>query len=211
MYDPGNIQLKGKTVALRPMRTDDANALHQAASQDRSSYLYNWVPDSLEDTQRYIARALEAREKGARYPFVIVCNEQIIGTTSYSDYQPWQWGKHGLDNQRQSPDVVEIGSTWLAASAQRTSCNSEAKYLLLRYAFETWKVHRVALRTDERNARSRAAIERLGTHFDGVRRGDVPGWDGTVRHSAFYSLLIDEWPDAKVIMETRLYGTAPHA
>ncbi len=84
--------------------------------------------------------------------------------------------------------MVEIGSTWLAVSAQRTWCNTEAKYLLLSHALDVWKVHRVALKTDERNARSRRAIERLGARFEGVRRADMPGQDGSVRSSAYYSI-----------------------
>ena len=92
------------------------------------------------------------------------------------------------------PDAVEVGSTWLAASAQRTRCNTEAKYLLLAHAFEGWEVHRVSLRTDERNERSRRAIERLGAQFEGIRRVDMPGQDGTVRNSACYSIVRAEWP-----------------
>ena len=83
---------------------------------------------------------------------------------------------------------------WLAASAQRTRCNTEAKYLLLSHAFDVWRVHRVSLKTDERNTKSRRAIERLGAVFDGVRRADMPGQDGSVRNSAYYSIVPGEWP-----------------
>ena len=92
---------------------------------------------------------------------------------------------------------MEIGYTWLAQSAQRTRCNSETKYLLLEQSFDTWKVHRVSFRTDERNERSRKAIERLGAKFEGIRRCDMPGIDLSVRNSAFYSILLDEWPEIK--------------
>ena len=84
--------------------------------------------------------------------------------------------------------------TWLAASAQRTGANTEAKSLMLGHAFEAWEVHLVRLRTDRRNLRSRTAIERLGARFEGVRRADRPGVDGTVRDSAFYSITRAEWP-----------------
>ena len=90
--------------------------------------------------------------------------------------------------------MAEIGHTWLAASAQRTGINTEAKFLMLRHAFEVWEVHVVRLRSDQRNARSRSAIERLGARFEGVRRADRPGADGTVRDSAFYSISVAEWP-----------------
>lgn len=206
MYCPDEIELAGAEVHLRPMRIEDVDALALAAQEDRRHYLYNWVPDSVDDTRAYVDRALAARDAGQRFPFVIEWQGQIVGTTSYSNYQPWHWGKHGADKQRDTPDVVEIGSTWLAASAQRTRCNSEAKYLLLGYAFEVWRVYRVALRTDERNSRSRSAIQRLGTTFEGIRRADVPGWDGTVRNSAFFSMVAQEWPKAKAAMAERLYG-----
>ncbi len=99
------------------------------------------------------------------------------------------------------PDAVEIGSTWLAASAQRTRCNTECKYLLLAHAFDTWAVHRVFLKTDERNERSRRAIERLGAIFEGIRRSDMPAQDGTVRNSACYSIVRAEWPGVKSRLE----------
>jgi len=206
MFLPKEIELSGVEVRLRSLRLEDAAELLLGAQEDRSKYLYNWVPDSLEDTQAYIQSALSAREKGLRYPFAIEWKSRTVGTTSYSNFQPWVWGKHGRDMQRDSPDVVEIGSTWVAASAQRTMCNSEAKYLLFHYAFEDWQVHRVALRTDERNETSRSAIQRLGASFDGIRRADVPGWDGTVRNSAYYSVVAAEWPKVKAAMEDRLYG-----
>ena len=89
--------------------------------------------------------------------------------------------------RRDLPDAVEIGATWLAASARRTAVNTEAKLLLLRHAFEVWDVHRVRFKTDVRNARSRASIERLGAVFEGVLRADRPGADG----SAGLGLLLD--------------------
>lgn len=106
--------------------------------------------------------------------------------------------KHGR------PDVVEIGGTWLAASAQRTRCNTEAKYLLLRHAFEVWDVHRVAFRTDVRNETSRAAIERLGAKLEGIRRADKPARDGIVRDSIFFSIVRAEWSVVGATLERRL-------
>ena len=91
-----------------------------------------------------------------------------------------------------------------AASAQRTQCNTEAKHLLLSHAFDVWQVHRLSLKTDERNAGSRRAIERLGAMFEGVRRGDMPGQDGTVRSSAYYSIMRAEWPAVRKTLEDAL-------
>jgi RimJ/RimL family protein N-acetyltransferase len=95
-------------------------------------------------------------------------------------------------------------SAWLAASAQRTRCNTEAKSLLFTYAFEVWNVYRVSLRTDERNARSRRAIERLGARFEGIRRADMPGQDDVVRNSAFYSIVRDEWSEVRARLRESL-------
>jgi len=93
--------------------------------------------------------------------------------------------------------VVEISSTWYAASAQRTGINTEVKLLQLTHAFEAWRVLRVTFKTDARNARSRTAIERLGAQVEGVRRAHSPAGDGTVRDSAYYSITAPEWPTVR--------------
>ena len=109
---------------------------------------------------------------------------------------------------RSAPDAVEIGGTWLAASAQRTAVNTDAKLSMLTHAFEHWGAQRVDLKTDARNDRSRAAIERLGARLDGVVRNWqpslVPGEEGTPRDSALYSIIPSEWPAIKATLESRL-------
>ena len=102
------------------------------------------------------------------------------------------------------PDGVEIGWTWLAASAQRTPINTEAKWLMLRHAFEVWKVRVVRLNTDRRNARSRSAIERIGGRLDGVVRANRVASDGTLRDSALYSIVESEWPEADAALRASL-------
>src|SRR5262249_40817983 len=102
------------------------------------------------------------------------------------------------------PDVVEIGAPWLAALAQRTAINTEAKLLMLTHAFETWRVHRVSLMTDARNERSRRAILRLGARFDGVIRAQRTAVDGTIRDTAAFSILEEEWPMVKQQLQSRL-------
>ena len=99
---------------------------------------------------------------------------------------------------------MEIGATWLAASAQRTRCNTEAKYLLLSHAFDVWRVHRVTLKTDARNAQSRRGIERIGAVFEGVRRAHMPAQDGSIRDSAYYSIVRAEWPAVRKALEAAL-------
>jgi RimJ/RimL family protein N-acetyltransferase len=188
------ITLRGADVTLRPICQNDAEALALAAAESSEHYAYTQVPQGIDEARTYIAQALATAN---RYPFAILWKNRIVGSTSFMDIQQWHWPENCAMQRTDQPDVVEIGSTWLAASAQRTRCNTEAKFLLLQYAFEVWQVHRVSLRTDERNARSRAAIERLGAMFEGIRRADKPATDCTVRHSAFYSIVQSEWPAVK--------------
>jgi len=198
--------LRGQTVTLRPLSMADADGLAAAAAESRSRYVYTRVPDGVEDARRYVETALAEREAGRRLPFAIVWRDRVVGSTSYLDLQQWRWPAGSPPARTEHPDVVEIGATWLAASAQRTRCNTEAKYLLLSNAFDAWRVHRVALKTDERNAQSRRAIERLGAIFEGVRRADMPGQDGSVRNSAYYSILHAEWPLVRTRLEDALAG-----
>ena len=107
------------------------------------------------------------------------------------------------------PDEGDIGGTWLAASAQRTAINTEAKYLLLRNAFDQWNVHRVAICTDSRNTQSRTAIVRIGASFEGILRSHrgsyAPGEENIVaRDSAMYSVVRASWPDVRRSLEARL-------
>jgi RimJ/RimL family protein N-acetyltransferase len=194
--------LAGPTVTLRPLSIADAAALAEAAAESRQHYTYTTVPDGVAEAERYIATALGERESGRRMPFVTVWRERVAGCTSYLDLQQWRWPAGSPLQRTDRPDALEIGATWLAASAQRTRCNTEAKYLMLTHAFDVWQVHRVALKTDERNARSRQAIERLGARLDGVRRGDMAGQDGT-----YYSILRAEWPAIRAKLEASLQSS----
>jgi RimJ/RimL family protein N-acetyltransferase len=196
--------LRGDTVLLRALTRDDEQALADAAGESRASYLFSPVPDGLVGTRRYIDKALRQRDEGARLPFVIERHGRVVGTTSYSELTPWEWPEGSPLQRHDRPDAVEVGYTWLAHSAQRTAVNTEAKYLLFRHAFEHWEVHSVSLRTDLRNERSRAAIERVGARFDGVRRAHCPGADGTLRTSAFFSILRAEWPEVRARLEAQL-------
>ena len=199
------VVLRGPTVTLRPLAEADADLLAAAAAESRDSYRFTRVPEGVEDARRYIQLALTERDAGRRLPFAIVWRDRVVGSTSYLEIQHWRWPA-GSPRQRTTevPDVVDIGATWLAASAQRTRCNTEAKLLMLAHAFDVWRVHRVALKTDERNAASRRAIERLGARLDGVRRADMPGQDGAVRHSAYYSIMDAEWPAVRTALRDAL-------
>jgi RimJ/RimL family protein N-acetyltransferase len=196
--------LRGREVVLRPLELGDVAALVAAASESRASYGYNTVPDGVAETQQYVQRALADRERGFRMPFTTLWNGRVVGTTSYSELEPWRWPEGSPHVRNDRPDAAEVGYTWLAASAQRTRVNTEAKFLLLSHAFEVWSVHSITIRTDVRNERSRRAIERLGAKLDGVRRAHCAGADGTVRSSAFFSIVADEWPAVRAALVHRL-------
>ena len=187
-----------------PLGHEHAEALALAAAESRDSYGFSPVPHGIDEVRQYIASALGARDKGLRFAFATLYRGRAVGSTSYSDYEPWKWPEGSLLQRTDRPDVLEIGYTWLAASAQRTRCNTEAKRLMLAHAFETWQAHRVCLRTDVRNERSRNAIARLGAQFEGVRRADKPSSDGLVRDSAFFSILLAEWPAVRARLADQL-------
>jgi RimJ/RimL family protein N-acetyltransferase len=196
--------LAGREVTLRPLSIDDVAALEAAASESRAHYGFSIVPDGRGPMRTYVERFIEQRDQGNRLPFATVWRGRVVGSTSFIEPRIWQWPVGSELQRSDRPDTVEIGSTWLAASAQRTRCNTEAKLLMLGHAFETWRVHSVSFKTDERNQRSRRAIERLGARLDGIRRADMPGADGTVRTSAYYSITAPEWPAIKCGLEDRL-------
>lgn len=156
--------LRGAHVALEPLAREHADALLGAALEDRSTYGFTAVPDSPAAMRQYIDGLLADAARGAVVPFAqrSIATGALVGCTRYLDIHHWRSAPR--------PDAVEIGGTWLAASAQRTPINTEAKLLLLTNAFETWGVERVAICTDADNARSRAAIERIGATFEGILR-----------------------------------------
>jgi RimJ/RimL family protein N-acetyltransferase len=194
--------LEGAHVRLEPLTMAHADALLAAASEDRSSYAYSRVPQGPDGVVAFIDDALAWQRDGRRIPFATrwLDGDRIVGSTSFFP-EEWPWSE-GSGH----PDAVEIGFTWLAASAQRTPVNTEAKLLMMTHAFEVWHVRRLFLKTDARNVRSRAAIERLGAMFEGVLRQHMPahGPGGGVRDSAFYSVLPAEWPAVKAGLRSKL-------
>jgi RimJ/RimL family protein N-acetyltransferase len=193
--------LPGNLVRLEPLSLAHADELVAAATEDRSTYGFTHVPPA-EAMEAYIDELLAARSAGETLPLtqVRVSDGRPVGITRYLLFR---WA-----TDRPVPYAVEIGGTWLAASAQRSGINVEAKLLLLRHAFEEWDMARVDFKTDARNARSRAAIEGLGARFEGVLRNwqpsHVPGEEGGLRDSAMYSITADEWPDVHRHLSRRL-------
>jgi N-acetyltransferase len=178
-----------------------------AASGSRDTYSFTLVPGTAAETAAYIDGALAEQDAGRALPFATVDRARgvVVGCTRLFNIEFWPWPP-GNPNQRgpERPDVVEIGWTWLAAAAQRTPINTEAKLLMLAHAFDHWRVHRVSLMTDARNQRSRNAIVRLGARFDGVLRAARPASDGAIRDTAAFSILEAEWPEVRANLEARL-------
>jgi len=199
-------ELRGQYVWLEPLQPAHAADLAAAAAVDPSIYQWTVVPQGEEAMARYLRTALAARDAGTAMPFVTRSAEtgKIIGTTRYFDMEWWAWPEGYEHHGRKTPDVCEIGYTWLTRDAIRTAANTEAKLLMLRHAFEAWKVHRVVLHTDERNAQSRAAIERIGGKFEGILRAYRLASDFTPRMSARYSILAAEWPKVRDRLQARL-------
>lgn len=201
------VTLEGVHVRLEPLSMDHVDALVAAASEDRATYDWTTVPATDDAMCEYVSAALQLAANGAAVPFVtrLARDGRVVGTTRFANFEYHAWPRtspqYRPDGQ---PDAVEIGWTWLAASAQRTPVNTEAKWLMLRHAFETWDVRCVRLKTDRRNERSRAAIERIGGKFDGILRAHSPGADGTMRDSAYFSIIESEWPDVDRALRARL-------
>ncbi|MEV6172665.1 GNAT family protein [Streptomyces sp. NPDC051954] len=197
--------LEGESVRLEPLEHRHAADLAVAAEEDRGTYEFTWVPRA-EEVGAYVDAQLARAAAGKLAPYaqVSVASGRAVGTTSY--WEPRSW----LSPDRL--DAVEVGFTWLAASVQGTGVNAEAKLLLFRHAFEEWDVSRVDLKTDARNARSRAAIAATGARFEGVlrnwSRSWAPGEEGRLRDSAMYSITAQDWPECRRQLEGRLAGLA---
>ncbi|GAA2701508.1 GNAT family N-acetyltransferase [Actinoplanes palleronii] len=193
--------LEGRLVRLEPLAERHAADLAVAAEEDRGSYRYTWVP-AADEIDGYLDAQLARAEAGVLKPYAQVetTTGRAVGVTGLWDPRPWP--------DRDELCAIEIGFTWLAASAQGSGINTEAKYLLFQHAFEQWNAVRVDLKTDARNLRSRAAIERVGAHFEGVLRSWskswAPGEEGRLRDSAMYSLLASEWPHCRARLKARL-------
>jgi RimJ/RimL family protein N-acetyltransferase len=193
MKPPASVVLEGKHVRLEPLGEQHRADLTAAAAQDPDTFRFMgtniaahgwdaWLREALEGVaeRRYVAWATVDRATG-----------RAVGSTRFGDISP-------------TDGRVEIGWTWIAPSHQRTAVNSEAKLLQLRYAFDELGATRVALKTDGRNLRSQAAIERLGAIREGVLRRHMRLPDGFIRDTVYFSILSDEWPAVKARLEERL-------
>jgi N-acetyltransferase len=202
--------LEGSHVRLEPLSLDHVDGLVEAATGDRSSFGFTQVPSDRAAMTAYVEHALDRAGSGEQVPFATrsLSLDRVVGSTRFYEMEPWDWSVVDPGVEVIPPsgvrDRASIGHTWLGPVAQRTPVNTEAKLLMLGHAFDVWGVRAVRLQTDSRNERSRAAIARLGCTLDGVLRVDRPASDGTVRHSAIFSMTAEEWPAARLRLERRI-------
>jgi N-acetyltransferase len=185
--------LEGQYVRLEPLSAAHKEPLIAAASDGQLWNSTVTIVPSRDAMGAYIASALDAQAEGRELPFVIIqkSSGQVVGSTRY----------YFIDRENRT---VEIGYTWLAASAQRTGVNTEAKLLLLAHAFEGWRCIRVAFVTDVLNQQSRTALLRLGAKQEGVLRNHMLMPGGRYRDSVCLSVIEAEWPEVKARLEAKL-------
>ncbi len=186
--------LVGERIRLRPLLPSDGPALVQAAADGQLWNSVVSVVPSDASIDAYIRTALEGQAAGTVMPFVIelIKLEQVVGSTRF-----WKIDRH---NRK-----LEIGHTWISASWQRTFVNTEAKLLLLSYAFDQLRCVRVQFTTDELNETSRQAILRLGAQQEGIVRHERIMPSGRKRNSVRFSIIDDEWPDVRRRLQQRLH------
>lgn len=187
------LTLHGEHVRLEPLSLEAHLEDLQDAGADPE--IFRWFSrdwSAPEAMRAFVDEALEDLEDGSALPFATVRQDgdDAIGSTRFDNVVP--------EHRR-----VEIGWTWLTPGQQRTPANTEAKYLMLSHAFETWDCVRVELKTDARNRRSRDAIERIGATEEGRLRKHMQTKHGT-RDTVYYSILDDEWPSVKRDLEEKL-------
>lgn len=187
------VVLEGRHVRLEPLREEHLTGLAVVGLDEE---LWRWIPTpvrTIEEMAAYIATALREQAQGVSLPFALLERKtgRPIGSTRYGNID--RTNRH-----------VEIGWTWVAREWQRTAINTEAKYLLLKHAFETLRCIRVELKTDSLNERSRAAILRIGAREEGIFRNHMITASGRIRHSAYYSIVDSEWPGVRTRLEEKL-------
>ncbi|MDP9177364.1 MAG: GNAT family N-acetyltransferase [Gemmatimonadota bacterium] len=187
------VVLEGERVRLEPMRRDHLAALTEAGRYDE---LWKWttaIATTAETMAEYMGAALAQADALTALPFVTIdkASAAVVGSTRFGNIDPV--------NRR-----AEIGWTWISPQFQRTYVNSEAKYLMLRHAFDVWGCVRVELKTDVLNEKSRAAMLRLGAVEEGILRRHVLTHSGRFRDTIYYSILDHEWPAVRARLEARL-------
>lgn len=187
------VTLEGRHIRLEPL----SHAHHADLSAiGLDEDLWRWIPMPVrtpEELSAYISTALEEQSRGVSLPFALIekARDRAIGCTRYGN----------IDRTHRR---VEIGWTWVAKAFQRTAVNTEAKYLLLKNAFESLRCIRVELKTDSLNERSRAAILRIGAREEGILRNHMITASGRIRHTVYFSIVDSEWPAVKARLQSIL-------
>jgi RimJ/RimL family protein N-acetyltransferase len=185
--------LEGNHVKLEPLSLGHLDALC-AVGLDPELWKFTTVNiRNGEEMRTYIEEAVRLQAAGTVMAFATRDKKtnKIVGSTRFADIQV-------------AHRTLEIGWTWIATAFQRTAVNTEAKYLMLRHAFEQMHARRVMLKTDETNVKSRAAIARIGAKQEGILRNHMLVWDGRNRNSVIFSIIAEEWPQAKRNLEAKL-------
>jgi RimJ/RimL family protein N-acetyltransferase len=187
------VVLEGQHVRLEPLAKEHLAGLARVGLDEE---LWRWIPvpvRTAEELAEYIETALEEQKRGVSLPFALIekATGRAIGSTRYG-------------NIDRTHHRAEIGWTWVAREWQRSAVNTEAKYLLLRHAFETLGCIRVELKTDSLNEKSRAAILRIGAKEEGIFRNHMITSSGRLRHSVYFSIVDSEWPAVKARLESLL-------
>ena len=187
------VTLEGKFVRLEPMRVDHLPALCKAGLYEE---LWKWTTANIKDEsdmERYVRTALADQAAGTALPFVTVELESsaVVGSTRF--------GNIDTGNRK-----VEIGWTWVTPEWQRTAVNTEAKFLMMKHAFEVWNCIRVELKTDSNNKKSRKAIKRIGACEEGTLRNHMITETGRFRDSVYFSVIDNEWPALKEKLASKL-------
>lgn len=187
------VTLEGSHVRLEPLSESHHDALCAVGLDPE---LWRWIPIQVLDRDQmmnFIRRELAEQAQGTSIPFATVdrSTKNVIGATRFMNID--------AANKR-----VEIGSTWIARPWQRTPINTEAKYLMMRYAFETLGCNRVELKTDSLNTESRNAILRIGAKEEGILRQHMTTWSGRLRDTVYFSVIAPEWPDVKLALEAKI-------
>ncbi len=190
--------MTGKHIRLVPLRPAHAPALLDVG---RSSEIWEWMPTrpvSSATMDGWLKKAMQAESQGREYPFVVILaqSDRLVGSTRYLDVQ-------------EDDRTVEIGWTWYAPDTWGGIVNPEAKYLLMRHAFDDWGAIRVALKTDIRNLHSQAAIKKLGATYEGLLRNHRIRHDGSYRDTVVFSITEREWPAVKSRLEQRIERLTP--
>jgi N-acetyltransferase len=191
-----SVTLEGAHVRLEPLTKAHLPGLAEVGLDEE---LWRWIPTpvgTVQEMEAYIETALDEQARGVSLPFAIVekTTGGAIGSTRYG-------------NIERTHHRVEIGWTWVARHWQRSSVNTEAKYLLLTHAFESLGCMRVELKTDSLNERSRAAILRIGAREEGTFRNHMITASGRIRDTVYFSIVDSEWPAVKTRLETMLHAS----